>query len=50
MKVGEVLSVGDIAFRSPGDGLAPYMVDSFIGKSLTRDVPEEHTLSLEDVN
>ncbi len=50
MKVGEFLSVGDIAFRSPGDGLAPYMVDSFIGKSLTRDVPEEHTLSLEDVN
>jgi N-acetylneuraminate synthase/sialic acid synthase len=49
MKAGEVLTAGDIAFRSPADGLAPFMVDKFIGKQLVRDVPEEHTLAIEDV-
>lgn len=49
MKTGEVLTANDIAFRSPADGLAPYMVDEFIGKRLVRDVPEEHTLAVGDV-
>ena len=49
MKAGEVLTASDIAFRSPADGLAPYMVEKFIGKQLVHDVLEEHTLAIDDV-
>lgn len=50
LKAGDVLTSNDIAFRSPGDGLAPYMVEEFIGKRLNHDLPEEHTLSVGDVD
>ena len=49
MKAGEVLKADDISFRSPGDGLAPYLVEKFLGKPLVRDVSEEHTLAFEDI-
>jgi N-acetylneuraminate synthase/sialic acid synthase len=49
MKTGEVLTASDVAFRSPADGLAPYMVEKFIGKQLVHDVLEEHILAIEDV-
>jgi len=49
MKAGEVLTESDIAFKSPGDGLAPYMINNFVGKQLTKDVAQEHSLALGDV-
>ena len=44
----EVLKASDIDFRSPGDGIPPYMHEEFIGKSLTRDVQSGTRLSTED--
>ena len=44
---GHVLTAGDIAIKSPGDGLPPYYLDQVLGQSLTRDVRADQSLTLE---
>lgn len=46
---GHVVKEGDLAFKSPGDGLAPYLDGSFYGKRLKRAVAEDEALSLDHV-
>ena len=46
---GEVLELKDILFKSPGDGLPPWMVESFVGKRVTRNMDFEETLNLADI-
>ena len=46
---GHTLQPEDLAFRSPGDGLPPYMAAQLIGKALTRGVCEDDALNLEYV-
>jgi N-acetylneuraminate synthase/sialic acid synthase len=46
---GHVLAQGDLAFKSPGDGLAPYNESLFYGKALKRAVAEDDALTLDHV-
>ncbi len=41
IKAGETLKESDIALKSPGDGLAPYYLDYFIGKKLKSGIKED---------
>jgi len=49
MTRGAMLTREDIAFKSPGDGLAPWMIDQVVGKRLTRDVHADETLDIADL-
>jgi N-acetylneuraminate synthase/sialic acid synthase len=42
---GAILTAGDIAFKSPGDGVAPFYLNFFIGKKLKAPVVEDAPLS-----
>jgi len=44
-----MLTRENIAFKSPGDGLAPWMIDQVVGKRLTRDVQADETLDIADL-
>jgi sialic acid synthase len=46
---GHVLEAGDIAYKSPGDGLPPYQDEKLFGARLTRAVSEDESLTLDDV-
>jgi sialic acid synthase len=46
---GHTIEAGDLAFKSPGDGLPPYMVGQLVGKGLKDDVRQDETLNLEHV-
>jgi N-acetylneuraminate synthase/sialic acid synthase len=46
---GHVLTLDDLAFKSPGDGVPPYEAPQLVGRALTRDVREDDTLNLEHV-
>lgn len=45
LPAGHVLTEKDIAFKVPNDGLPPYRVSEFIGKTLSKDVSEDDNLS-----
>jgi len=44
---GHILQEGDLAFKSPGDGLPPYFADQLYGKALKVALTEDDALSLE---
>jgi N-acetylneuraminate synthase/sialic acid synthase len=46
---GHVIAMADLAFKSPGDGLAPYETSRLLGKPLKRAVQEDEALSLDHV-
>jgi sialic acid synthase len=46
---GHVLQPGDLAFKSPGDGLPPYCASGLYGKALTRALSEDDALGLDHV-
>jgi N-acetylneuraminate synthase/sialic acid synthase len=41
------LTRDDIALRSPGDGVPPYELDRFVGRTLRHPVVEEMALTFE---
>jgi N-acetylneuraminate synthase/sialic acid synthase len=47
LPAGHVLTRDDIEMRSPGDGLPPYELDRFVGRTLRQPVDEEMTLTFE---
>ena len=47
LPAGHVLEDGDIAFKSPGDGLPPYELERVLGATLRRPVLEDETLTFE---
>jgi sialic acid synthase SpsE len=49
LPAGHVLEAGDIAYKSPGDGLPPYRDEDFFGAKLTRAVSEDESLTLDHV-
>jgi sialic acid synthase len=49
LPVGHILQVGDLAYKSPGDGLPPYQDVQLFGKALKGAVREDEGLSLEHV-
>lgn len=44
---GTVLTIDDIAVKSPGDGMPPYRMDEFLGRRLSCDLEEETPLAFE---
>lgn len=49
LPAGHVLMAKDIAFKSPGDGTAPYFVDFFVGKKLMTALSEDQDITFEAV-
>ena len=47
LKTGQVLRSGDVAIRSPGDGLAPFELDNVLGKTVTRDLEQDENITFE---
>jgi sialic acid synthase len=47
LKAGHLLTIADIAVKSPSDGIPPYELDSVIGKVLTKDLLEDDNFSFE---
>ena len=47
LPAGHVLGAGDIAMKSPGDGLPPYALDQVVGKTLTRALQPDDDISFE---
>jgi sialic acid synthase len=45
LSVGHVLTRGDIALKSPGDGLPPYELDNVIGMTLTQPLNEDDEIA-----
>jgi sialic acid synthase len=48
LPVGHVLAASDLALKSPGDGLKPYMLDSMIGRRLIKDLKLDDAIKVED--
>ena len=48
IKKGTLIELKHLEFKSPGDGLPPYLVKEIIGKKLNRDVDYEHIFKLSD--
>ena len=46
---GHVLQPEDLAFKSPGDGMPPYVAAELLGKALRREVCEDDALNPEHV-
>lgn len=44
---GEILAPGDIAFKSPGDGIPPYFVEFFVGKKLKTSIGADQDFTFE---
>jgi sialic acid synthase len=47
LPAGHVLRIEDIALKSPGDGLPPYELDRFIGRTLRHPVREDAAFTFE---
>lgn len=46
---GFILTLQDVAMKSPGDGLPPYELDNVIGKRLLRSLLEDENIAFEDL-
>jgi N-acetylneuraminate synthase/sialic acid synthase len=47
LAAGHVLDAGDLALKSPGDGLPPYELDSVIGQTLALPVNEDDEITFQ---
>lgn len=45
LAAGHVLCVEDVAFKSPGDGLPPWMIDEIIGRRIGREIVVDENLT-----
>lgn len=46
---GHVLTAEDITIKSPGDGLAPYEIESVIGKACAKPLTEDENITFENL-
>ena len=49
LPAGHTITEADIALKSPGDGIAPYFQDVFVGKTLTKAVADDQAFTFEDI-
>ena len=49
LTAGHVLTAGDVAIKSPNDGLPPYHLPSVLGKTLRRQLSEDESIRFEDL-
>lgn len=47
LSAGTVITQEDLAFKSPGDGLAPSAIDRVVGKTLVKDIQADDDIILE---
>ena len=47
LPAGHVLTAGDVAVKSPGDGLPPYYLDQILGQALVRALRTEESITLD---
>ena len=47
LKKGEILSEGEILYKSPGHGIPPSKINEILGKPILCDLPEEAVLDFE---
>lgn len=47
LKAGQVLTLADIAIKSPSDGIPPYELENVVGKTLIRDLAVDENFSFE---
>ncbi len=45
--VGHVLTSDDVAVKSPGDGLPPYLIDQVLGRTLTKPLQPDDSITFE---
>ncbi len=50
LQPGHILTVDDIAIKSPGDGLPPYELDNIIGKKLSRPLEQEQDILFDAIS
>jgi N-acetylneuraminate synthase/sialic acid synthase len=49
MQAGKILEYSDLDFKSPGEGVDPYLYTELLGKKLKRNINEEDFILLSDV-
>lgn len=49
LAAGHVLTLADVAIKSPGDGLPPYEIDNILGKSLISPLTTDENISFENL-
>ena len=49
LPAGHVLTIKDIAIKSPNDGLPPFELDHLLGKVTTRSLVEDENISFKDL-
>jgi len=47
LSAGHVLEAGDVAMKSPGDGLAPYQLEKILGRTLTRPLEPDEPITFD---
>lgn len=50
MLSGELIQQKHLVMKRPGDGISPMLMDQLIGKSVNKDLQEDHKLSWGDLN
>jgi N-acetylneuraminate synthase/sialic acid synthase len=48
--VGQVLSAADVAMKSPGDGLPPFLLDQVLGRTLTKALQPDDPITVEGLS
>jgi sialic acid synthase len=49
LKAGALITIEDLAFKTPGNGLPPYRVHEIVGRRLKADLAEEASFSLDSL-
>ena len=50
LSAGHVLKAEDIAIKSPGDGLPPYMLENLIGSTIINSIQEHDDFTIDNLN
>ena len=50
IKKGEKISINNIDFKRPGDGISPEKVSNILGKVANKDIEEDHVIYLHDID
>lgn len=49
LPAGHRITLDDVTYRSPGDGLAPFEVDRLVGRSLLKPLKEDEGFTIENI-
>jgi len=49
MTKGDTIKIEDIDYKRPGGNLDPGMTDFIVGRTVNKDLKDDHTLTKEDI-